>query len=42
MKTFLGFTTGLLIGTIGGVLYTAYGLLTDGNLREYIDKSAIE
>lgn len=42
MKTFLGFTTGLLLGLVGGVFYSALVMITDKNLRVYIDKSAID
>lgn len=42
MKTFLGFTTGLLTGVLLGVGYTAIVVLKDENVREYIEKTAID
>lgn len=42
MKTFLGFTTGLLTGVLLGIGYTAIVVLKDENVREYIEKTAID
>lgn len=42
MKTFLGFTTGLLTGVLLGIGYTAIVVLKDENVREYIEKTANE
>ena len=42
MKTFLGFTTGALLGLLGGVYLMALGALCDKDLREYIDKNAFQ
>ncbi len=42
MKTFLGLTTGALLGFIGGVFYTSLAIITNKDLREYCEKSAID
>ena len=42
MKTFLGFTTGLLTGVIAGIMYTAVLVLDDKDVRDYIEKKANE
>lgn len=42
MKTLLGFTTGSLLGLIGGLAGTVYLLLISKDLREYIDKQAFD
>ena len=42
MKTFFGFTTGLLAGVLAGVFGTAVVLLTDDDVREYLDVKAEE
>ena len=42
MKTFLGFTTGLLTGVLAGIGFTAVLLLEDKGVREYIEKKANE
>jgi hypothetical protein len=36
MKTFLGFTTRLLGGTIGGIILVYFVMSIDGGVREYI------
>ncbi len=40
MKTFLGFTTGLLSGTIVGVLFMSIMLAESEELRDFIDTVA--
>lgn len=40
MKTFFGFTTGLLTGAILGVIAMAAGILLDDDLREFTNKQA--
>ena len=42
MKTFLGFATGLLSGTLLGMAYMAYVGLTSKRFREYLEKEANE
>ena len=42
MKTFLGFTTGLLTGVIAGIGFTAALLLEDKGIRDYIENTANE
>lgn len=42
MKTFLGFTTGALLGLIGGAYLMALGTLTDKGLRKYINDNAFD
>ena len=42
MKTFLGFATGLLSGTLLGMVYMAYLGLTSESFREYLEKKANE
>lgn len=42
MKTFLGFTTGLFIGLIGGMAFTSVILLVSPNTREALNKEAEE
>lgn len=40
MKTFLGFTTGLLSGTIIGVVFMSVLLIANEDLRDYVDTVA--
>ena len=40
MKTFLGFTTGLLSGTVIGVVFMSILLLVNEDLRDYVDTVA--
>ena len=40
MKTFLGFTTGLLSGTMIGMVFMSILLLASKDLREYVDTVA--
>ena len=40
MKTFLGFTTGLLSGTIIGMVFMSVLLLAREDLRDYVDTVA--
>ena len=40
MKTFLGFTTGLLSGTIVGMVFMSVLLLASEDLRDYVDTVA--
>ena len=40
MKTFLGFTTGLLSGTFVGMLFMAMLLVADEDLRDFADTVA--
>ena len=42
MKTFLGITTGLLVGFVAGVAASAYTFTTDKNAREYFEKNSKE
>ena len=42
MKTFLGFATGLLSGTLLGMACMAYVGLTSKSFREYLEKEANE
>ena len=42
MKTFFGFTTGLLSGMLIGVGVTMYYAYTDEQLREFINNTAEE
>ena len=42
MKTFLGFTTGLLGGTIVGMVLMAGMIVADESLREFTNKVADE
>lgn len=42
MKTFLGFTTGLFVGLIGGVILTSVVLLLSPSTREALNKEAEE
>lgn len=42
MLTFFAFTTGLLVGAIGGALGVAYVLITDKDTREYYNKKSID
>ena len=40
MKTFLGFTTGLLSGTLIGMLFMAAEIVTNEDLREFANTVA--
>ena len=40
MKTFLGFTTGLLSGTIIGMVFMSVLLVADEDLRDFADTVA--
>lgn len=40
MKTFLGFTTGLLGGTMVGMVFMSILLIASKNLRDYVDTVA--
>ena len=40
MKTFLGFTTGLLSGTVIGMVFMSILLLASKDLRDYVDTVA--
>ena len=40
MKTFLGITTGLLVGFVAGIAASAYTFATDKNAREYFEKES--
>ena len=40
MKTFLGFTTGLLSGTMVGMVFMSILLLANEDLRDYMDTVA--
>lgn len=42
MKTFLGFTTGALLGIIGGSFGLILLILTNKDLREFIDEQSID
>ena len=42
MKTFLGFATGLLVGTFLGMTFIAYVGLTNKNFRDYLEQEANE
>jgi hypothetical protein len=39
MKTFFGFTTGLLAGIFGGIMFTAMMFQEDEDLRDYMNTS---
>lgn len=42
MKTFLGFTNGLLLGCIGGAMAIVYMGFSNKYVREYFEKNRID